>query len=721
MHALWVLEQLGRLDEALLTASLQDEDAGVCKNALRIAALQKDNAREDARKAVQARLQDSDPRVRLEALVALASMPPTAETARAIVALWPSLEDRYEQSAALGVVAGSPLLFIEVALAGGSAEPTQNFIRHATRSLAQSGDATQAARLVALLAKAPAGAARLQQASLESLAAGLKADVAPAWTPPLQAAFGTLLRSVDPAVQGSALPLVARWDKTGSMTAEIKPIVARLSRQLADPDQPDDVRAQVAANLIGVRQFDTGILPGVGRLLGGASSVALQQRVIESLGAIADAAAGAQLVGAFGRLSPALQDAAFAQIVKRPDWSAALLKALEGGELNWRQIGPASVHRLRTHGDKTVARRAAEVFDALRGPEAKEKEKLVAGLLPEVGKPGNLENGRKLYDQNCGVCHPFKNTGRNLAPDLTGMGVHGAHDLLVHILDPNRVVEANYVAVDIETKNDETFNGIVAGENRSAVKLRNATGDLEVRTADIRSRRSTGRSLMPEGFEALGAEGLRDLVAYISADDQRFRILDVSAAFTADSTGGIYASQESRRETLAFKKFGLVKAGEVPFDVTHPSKTVSGKNLIVLKGRNGITRDYPQKVEVTVPPLKAGRLHILGNVGGWAWPFGGEDTKGLPVAKFTATHADGSTQAWTLTNGVHVVDYINPSHECPGSKKVEGIVQGTQVRLYTQPLRNASPLTRLTIESFHNAVAPTFVAVTAELLDGNHP
>src|SRR3546814_12047548 len=43
--------------------------------------------------------------------------------------------------------------------------------------------------------------------------------------------------------------------------------------------------------------------------------------------------------------------------------------------------------------------------------------------------------------QNCANCHKFKGEGRDVAPDLTGMGAHGAHDLLVHIVDPNRVVD----------------------------------------------------------------------------------------------------------------------------------------------------------------------------------------------------------------------------------------------------------------------------------------
>jgi len=57
--------------------------------------------------------------------------------------------------------------------------------------------------------------------------------------------------------------------------------------------------------------------------------------------------------------------------------------------------------------------------------------------------------------------------GRDLAPNLTGMGAHGPGDLLVHIVDPNRVVEPNFFSTSIETKDDLNYDGIIARENRS--------------------------------------------------------------------------------------------------------------------------------------------------------------------------------------------------------------------------------------------------------------
>ena len=136
---------------------------------------------------------------------------------------------------------------------------------------------------------------------------------------------------------------------------------------------------------------------------------------------------------------------------------------------------------------------------------------------------------------------------------------------------------------------------------------------------------------MPEGFEALGGEVLRDIIGYLSSDISRFRIVDLAPAFNADSMRGIYTSKETSRDSVHFKRFGVVAAGPVPFEIVSPEKSASGNNLLVLKGGDGMARGYKQKVEVPVSNLRAARLHILGGIGGWAWPFGGEQSKSLPA------------------------------------------------------------------------------------------
>ena len=717
VHHLWLIAHAGGMPDFILNSALADERPAVRKTAARIAALNTNSQNPQVKGNLIKRLDDSDARVQLEAIVALGSFAADDATAAALVKLYPAATNAWVESAITGVASKNPPPFINAALASEKPEDFRSFITVLTAQVARNAeaDSDRAAAAVIAAADAPAKADALKIVIFDTLAKSLKPDFAPRWSEPLRVAFQKALKSDNSALAASTLPLIARWDKGGALAGETKSLVQQLAGKLNDDTQPDEQRAQVAASLLGVRRLDSDILPRVIRILGSSASPALQKRIAESLGATADPAVGAAFADAYPKLSPELQPVVFTQVIKRGDWSLALVNALSAGKIALTSLNPTDVHRLRTHADRSVSKRANEVIDELRGPELKEKNALIAKLAPEVEKPGNIENGHKAFVQNCAVCHTFNGEGKQLGPDLSGMGVHGAHELLVHILDPNRMVEENYLATSIETREGDNYDGIVSRENRTSVVLRNAVGDTEIRTADIKARRVTSRSLMPEGFEALGTESLRDMLAYMIGGDSKYRVIDMKGAFTADSRRGLFNSEEETRETLRFRKFGIIKAGDVPFTVENPAKVTTGRNLVVLKGGNGFARTQPQRVEIPNVNVKANRLHFLGGVGGWAWPCCGTGgNKDLPVAKAIVTYADGDTEEFVFKNGVEFVDYINTNNDVPGSKQVEDLVSGSQIRTFTRELKKAGMIQSIALESFANSVAPVFAAITAE-------
>ncbi len=716
LNALWTLHNLGKLDNGLLLAVLDDKDALLRKNAFRVVSEREKNSDADERKIVTAHLTDPDPRARLNALIALGSFDASPETARAVVAAWREFKDKYLESAALGVASKDPLAYIKAAFSTQEPAFLAPFVSHVVRLLANQQDAAQATRLVALLGRQPATVDGLKQVALESLSANLKPGVVPSWSPELQAALKSLVRSQRPGLAGAALPLVARWDKGGALAADLKPIVAQLHARLRDASLLDDQRAQVAVNLLGVRHLDSGIVPGVASLLGSPASPELQKRIIEALGATGDAAVGRELIAVYPKVSGELREVVLGQLFTRADWSLTLVQALADKKIDYLVLGPSNLHRLRTHPDKTVATRANAVIDTLKGPEQKEKDTLIARFRPEVERPGNVENGHKLFLANCAGCHIFKEEGRNLAPNLTGMGAHGPGELLVHIVDPNRLVEPNFVSSSIETKDDLNYDGIIERENNVELLLRNANGDFTIRKDNIKSRSSTGRSLMPEGFEALGGEGLRDVLTWICADEGRYRIVDLAPAFTANTTRGLFNSEDAKDETLRFRKSGTIKVGDVPFEIMSPAKSPSGRNIVVLKGGNGFSRTLPQRVEVKAG-FAARQLHFLGGVGGWAYPCCGDNkNEGLPVAKVTLHFTGGATEELVLKNGVEFADYIG-QFDVPGSKEAPELVQRGQLRWFSKEVMGRDVIERISIESFNNSVAPVFVGITGELAE----
>ena len=712
MQALWVLHNLNLLKSDLLVAAARDADAVVRKNAMRIAAEQDNSAVEPPVELVRALLADPDQRVRILALGACETLTPNRQFAAVIVEAWPNLKNSYLETAALAITAKDPLLFLGAALDAKDPGLLVGMIPHLARQIANQGKSESVHDIVIVLASKPAAADALKVVALQSLTANLKSNV----SPPKDAALGAALRQLlgSEATAGAALPLVARWDFGAEVGDVIKPAIKKAEARLRDQSASDDERGQIAVNLLGVSALDASIVPAVAALVGVDSSSGLQKKLIQALGNSGEKSVGQSLLAAFPKLSFDLREVAFGELIRRSDWSEELIQALAAKRFDPTLLGLANLYRLRTHSDVAVASHATKVIAELRGPEQKEKDVVIAKLRPEIVKLGNAVNGAKLFIQNCAACHKFKNEGADFAPNLTGMGAHGPEELLVHIVDPNRIVEPNFYTVSIETKDDLSYDAIVLRENANVVVVRNQTSEIEIRKDNIKSRRNNSRSLMPEGFEQMGAENLRDLLAFICADELKFRILDLSSAFTANASRGLYVSADSRDDTLRFKKWGSIKYREVPFDAVNPQRMVDGKNLIVLQGGSGLALNYPKQVEVKVG-LPVTKLHFLGGIAGGGYP-GGKSNE--PAAKITVYFAGGATEEIILRNGVEIADY-NGRADVPGSEALPNLDQvlngGKQVRYFAKPLTKRGLVEKLTIASYGNEVAPTFVGITAEV------
>ena len=711
VRALWLLEHAG--DSSSLVKAITDADPAVRKNALQIAALPGPAGAESSPllAAVRSRLTDLDARARLQALLALARFMDQPAAQEAVVEVFPRLNDSWLQSAAVSAAAAAPDKVLSLVLSGQFSGGLTNLVAELSKIMAAKAGGVELARLVETVAAAPEGHTIDQEAVLSSLAANRDGAVAP-WSAQLQEALRRLLSSGNLRLSGAALPLIARWDSGRRMSADVSPVIRQLVGQLSENGRSEAERGQTIRNLLGVYELDPGIIQAIGQWLRTMGPGSLQSQTIAALGDVRDPAVGAEFVAAYPELSSGAQGLVFNQLIRRVDWAGSLLDAIQAGKVAPLSLGPGALHRLRTHPDGTIAQRATELLDALRGPEVKEKDALIAKFAPLVQKTGSAEAGKKLFSENCAVCHKLNGEGRDLAPDLTGMGVHAPAELLVHILDPNRVVEPNFISTSIETRDDESIDGIIARENNAGVVLRNAAGDFEIKREKIKSQRSTGLSLMPNGFEALGPDGLRDILTYLGAGQGKYRTIDLGPAFTANSTRGIFSREEAADETLKFRKFGLVNVGEVPFEISSPARHAEGKNIVVLKGGQGFAQTLPQKVECR-PGVAAAKLHFLSGVGGWAFPWGAAGANKLPVLKVTVHYADHQTEEFVFKNGEEFADY-NGSAEVPGSRAAPDLVKAGQVRYFTRVLKSGALMERLTMESYGNAVAPAVVAITAE-------
>ena len=704
--ALWTLERLGKITEAELIAALNDAEAGVRKNAAKVAGVV---AKGDLLQSTMlAKLDDADPRVRLEKIVALGAFPGTPNAAQALIGLNARLDDNWSKSAVIGALAASPLESMLAAMDTPLAAELAAVVGNRQ-------DAALAAQAVIRVVAKPGAAAVLVQ-----LSRTLRPDVVPAASPEVRKAIEALLGSGDNAVVSAVLPFAARWIKDGSLSKVLEPVTKSLLATVSDASKAEDARTLALSSLLTFESVRADAIAAGTALLQPSLSADLQRGIITTLGETSDTAAAGALVAAYPRLSAGLRDLVVAQIFKRPSWTEFLIGELEAKRIKPNDLGVSAVFRLRTHPDKAVAKKASEVLDAILGTQNKAKNQVVESLYPLVNKAGDAAKGKALFTENCLKCHGYKGEGRSIAPDLTGMGVHGKHELLINLIDPNRAVEANYVSFNVRLKNGEVFNGIVAKETRDVVVLKNNEGDREIRRTDIDAMISTGMSLMPEGLESLGADSIRDILHFLVTDAGGFRVVDLQTAFTASSVKGLF-DPVREPNNLRLKKFGIVTVETIPFQVMDPTKSLNGNNAIVLKG--GAQADWfcktslPQSVEVPLG-FAVDKLHVLGGIAAWGTLDGSK--KGRPVVKVIYTYADGKTETQVLYDGVEFSDWIKRI-DVPGSKFVDGLIEANrpgQLRWFTLQPKRRDPIHHLSLESYDNTMAPTFLAITAEVGGG---
>jgi putative heme-binding domain-containing protein len=204
------------------------------------------------------------------------------------------------------------------------------------------------------------------------------------------------------------------------------------------------------------------------------------------------------------------------QFLKKPDRINVLLDAVEQGTIKPHELSAAQLSQLRASRAAGIKVRVDKLF--AQNQMAK-REDVVNAFQPAMTLRGDAAKGRQIYTERCLSCHRAEGQGHALGPDLVTVKTTGKEKLLVNILDPNREVPPQFLAYAIDTKDGETYTGLVINETSNGVTLRMAFGqEKTVPRADIRKMESGGQSLMPEGLEAgLTPQDMANLLEFIIA------------------------------------------------------------------------------------------------------------------------------------------------------------------------------------------------------------
>jgi len=146
----------------------------------------------------------------------------------------------------------------------------------------------------------------------------------------------------------------------------------------------------------------------------------------------------------------------------------------------------------------------------------------VQEFAQDVHAQGNAARGAQIFlraDLSCVACHAVGGQGGNIGPSLDGIGAGQPLDFIIgSVLEPNKEVKESFEAIEITTKDGETYQGYRIRSDKTELVLRDVTLNKEVRLRrdQIADQQNRG-SVMPAGLvDHLTREELRDLFRYLS-------------------------------------------------------------------------------------------------------------------------------------------------------------------------------------------------------------
>ncbi len=328
--------------------------------------------------------------------------------------------------------------------------------------------------------------------------------------------LGLVVDSLSDTAQADFLQLAQKWGLIGEFPEMLERVSTKTQATIQRGDASESDRIAAAKAL--VRFADSP--PNIASILAEVtptSPPALATGLLEAIGNSHSPGTGATLLSSWKKLAPAGRRTVVSQLLRRPEWSDALLEAIAKGELLRGDLGPQQWQQLVQSGDAARAARARELRTPGTGLSA-DREAVVKQFLPAAAKTGDLARGREVFTANCAVCHKIDGVGQSIGPDLSGIGARTKADILTEVLDPNRSVEANYRLWNVVTKAGETIAGRLDGESATSIELTDLTGHRHtLPRSDLAGLESSNQSIMPAGFESLGGSDLASLLEFLAA------------------------------------------------------------------------------------------------------------------------------------------------------------------------------------------------------------
>ena len=195
-----------------------------------------------------------------------------------------------------------------------------------------------------------------------------------------------------------------------------------------------------------------------------------------------------------------------------------LLELFETGKASARLLVQSELaQKLASLTNEKQKEKLAKIVNSL--PKEEERiSRLIDSRKQSYAKlGGDIQAGKILYEKNCSVCHQMGGKGKQVGPNLDGIGNRGLDRLCEDILAPNRNVDVAFRSSTILTEEGKIFVGLLKkSEGEQWILIDNKGNAIQIAEQRIDEHRKSLLSPMPANLgESLKDKQFRDLLAYL--------------------------------------------------------------------------------------------------------------------------------------------------------------------------------------------------------------
>lgn len=276
-----------------------------------------------------------------------------------------------------------------------------------------------------------------------------------------------------------------------------------------DPTDPTDIRR------VALRAFahsKSSALPVALKLIGSDAPADLQEESTSIALRYDTKSDLLPLIDRWNSLSGPIQSRLLTAWAVVPDCAEKLLDAVEAGKIAASSID-LSLRSRMTDAKAPFAKRAQAIFGSVNA----DRQRVVDEYASAATRRGDLARGRAVFLRTCASCHRYGLDGHAVGPDLSDVRSKTPEQILLDVLDPNRIVEPRYRATTLLLDDGRVVSGLVVQESAGQITLRQSGGiETSVESGQIEERKSDEKSLMPEGVEKdISVDDMVDLIEFL--------------------------------------------------------------------------------------------------------------------------------------------------------------------------------------------------------------